>query len=292
MSRYVQTNTRRRRLMLQQLNDDLNMIHGGEVNSSDQNVSSDQSGDVSSDDGGDVSGHDSGDVSGDVKGDVNGDVNGDVKGDVSGDVKGDVSGDECRHDCADQDISGKLTSEQWKSLSGDYEVLCQLILVQDHSIECPIMQEPTSLCSLDDLPETWTITNNRNEKSGTENSTANTAKLPCSHTFYAPALAMHFLSSNMRCPVCRAGSPERMNVCCARSGFLRFLIFTTRVDQTNRSTLVKLILFEKSRVELEFVFSIFTTRVRKHLGNSARFSPLVAGDKQISHNLLETPPRR
>ena len=213
MSRYVQTNTRRRRLMLQQLNDDLNMIHGGEVNSSDQNVSSDQSGDVSSDDSGDVSGCHSGDVS----------VSSDyrlvrmlcaARGDVSGDDSGDVSGDECHHDCANQDISCKLTSEKWKSLSGDYEVLCQLILVQDHSIECPIMQEPTSLCSLDDLPETWTITNNRNEKSGTENSTANTAKLPCSHTFYAPALAMHFLSSNMRCPVCRAGSPERMNVCC------------------------------------------------------------------------------
>ena len=223
--------------MLQQLNDDLNMIHGGEVNSSDQNVSSDQSGDVSSDDSGDVSGCHSGDVSvssdyrlvrmlcaarGDVSGDVSGhdsgdvsgDVKGDVNGDVNGDVKGDVSGDECRHDCADQDISGKLTSEQWKSLSGDYEVLCQFILVQDQSIECPIMQEPTSLCRLDDLPETWTTKNNGNENSGNENSTANTAKLPCSHTFYAPALAMHFLSTDMRCPVCRAGSPERMNLCC------------------------------------------------------------------------------
>ena len=50
-----------------------------------------------------------------------------------------------------------------------------------------------------------------------------------------------------------------------------FLIFTTRVDQTNGSTMVKLILFEKSRVELKFVFSIFTTRVRKHFGNSGRF---------------------
>ena len=47
-----------------------------------------------------------------------------------------------------------------------------------------------------------------------------------------------------------------------------FLIFTTRVDQTNWSTLVELILFEKPHVELEFVFSIFTTRVRKHFGNS------------------------
>ena len=39
--------------------------------------------------------------------------------------------------------------------------------------------------------------------------------------------------------------------------------FTTRVDQTNGSTLVKLILFEKSR-GIGIVFSIFTTRVRKH----------------------------
>jgi len=46
-----------------------------------------------------------------------------------------------------------------------------------------------------------------------------------------------------------------------RSGFLRFLIFTTRVDQTNGSTLVKLILFEKSRVELEFVLTIIHTTI-------------------------------
>ena len=53
-----------------------------------------------------------------------------------------------------------------------------------------------------------------------------------------------------------------------------FLIFTTKVDPTLGSTFFKLILFEKSRVELEFVFLIFTTRVRKHLGNSGRFPPL------------------
>jgi len=53
-----------------------------------------------------------------------------------------------------------------------------------------------------------------------------------------------------------------------------FLIFTTRVDQTNGSTLVKLILFEKSRLELEFVFSIYTTRVRKHFVNSGRLTGL------------------
>jgi hypothetical protein len=52
------------------------------------------------------------------------------------------------------------------------------------------------------------------------------------------------------------------------------LIFTTRVDPSLGSTFFKLILFEKSRVELEFVFLIFTTRVRKHLGNSGLFPPL------------------
>ena len=41
--------------------------------------------------------------------------------------------------------------------------------------------------------------------------------------------------------------------------------YDKRCDQTNGSTLGKLILFEKSRVELEFVFSIFMRRVRKFL---------------------------
>ena len=71
--------------------------------------------------------------------------------------------------------------------------------------------------------------------------------------------------------------------------------FTTRVDQTNGSTLVKLILFEKSRVELEFVVSIFTTRVRKHLGNSVSLSlgfqnPKIATNVRAAGNLYEAGP--
>jgi hypothetical protein len=42
-----------------------------------------------------------------------------------------------------------------------------------------------------------------------------------------------------------------------------YLIFTTRVDPTLGSTFFKLILFEKSRLELEFVFLIFTTQPRQ-----------------------------
>ena len=50
-------------------------------------------------------------------------------------------------------------------------------------------------------------------------------------------------------------------------------------SQTNGSTLVKLILFEKSRLELdsEFVFLIFTTRVWKHFGDPRMPLPQFCG---------------
>jgi len=51
---------------------------------------------------------------------------------------------------------------------------------------------------------------------------------------------------------------------------------------------LKLDLFEKSRV----VFSIFTTRVRKHLGNSTSFLPLSTGlleQKMTKKDLKKNP---
>ena len=38
------------------------------------------------------------------------------------------------------------------------------------------------------------------------------AELPCGHTFHVSALALHFLSLDMRCPVCRRGPGGRMHV--------------------------------------------------------------------------------
>lgn len=38
------------------------------------------------------------------------------------------------------------------------------------------------------------------------------AELPCGHTFHVSALALHFLSLDMRCPVCRRGPEGRMHV--------------------------------------------------------------------------------
>jgi hypothetical protein len=37
----------------------------------------------------------------------------------------------------------------------------------------------------------------------------NTAQLACGHVFHACALALHFCTNDMRCPVCRRGPPDR-----------------------------------------------------------------------------------
>ena len=113
-----------------------------------------------------------------------------------------------------------VTTAVWKTQCGDYEIICELSNTHNESIECPIMQQPVSSCLVDDLPATWTMDPmdpmdpmDHMDHAGPQR-TANTVKLPCQHTFYAPALALHFLTSDMRCPVCRAGSLHRMDLLC------------------------------------------------------------------------------
>ena len=67
------------------------------------------------------------------------------------------------------------------------------------------MQEPTCSAKVDDLPCSWPL-----REDGV--ATANTVRLSCAHTFHAAALALHFLATDMRCPVCRKGSIERMDI--------------------------------------------------------------------------------
>ena len=51
-----------------------------------------------------------------------------------------------------------------------------------------------------------------NGRGGQKNGTANSAQLVCRHVFHPAALVLHFLVSDMRCPVCRAGHPQRMDI--------------------------------------------------------------------------------
>jgi hypothetical protein len=41
---------------------------------------------------------------------------------------------------------------------------------------------------------------------------ASAAELACGHVFHAPALALHFLTNNMRCPVCRRGPADKAQI--------------------------------------------------------------------------------
>ena len=93
----------------------------------------------------------------------------------------------------------------WKSCDNEYAMTCELYTTNDDSLVCPIMHEPPFSAQLEDIPGTWPLA---------ENNSANTVRLECSHTFYIPALALHFLVTDMRCPVCRAGSSCKMDIAC------------------------------------------------------------------------------
>ena len=69
------------------------------------------------------------------------------------------------------------------------------------------MHEPTRLVEIENLPGSW--------PAGT--CACDSARLPCGHVFSAAALALHFLVSDMRCPVCRAGPAAPMHIECVPS---------------------------------------------------------------------------
>ena len=99
----------------------------------------------------------------------------------------------------------EYATECWRALQSDFTIACELFYTEKNCFECPIMHEFTNSATIDDIPSTWPVI-------GQSYTHANTARLPCLHVFFAPALALHFLASNMRCPVCRAGSSEIMDI--------------------------------------------------------------------------------
>jgi hypothetical protein len=95
------------------------------------------------------------------------------------------------------------TLQCWKASSSGYSTTCELFSSDDTSFICPIMHEPMCSAVVDDIPSTWPLS---------DSTCANTVQLACSHSFFAPALALHFLATDMRCPVCRAGCSEHMHI--------------------------------------------------------------------------------
>ena len=65
--------------------------------------------------------------------------------------------------------------------------------------ECAIFQLPVHEVSIDGLPTSWT-----------DGGTYAVAELQCAHRFHPCALALHFATNDMRCPVCRQGPGARL----------------------------------------------------------------------------------
>ena len=113
---------------------------------------------------------------------------------------------------AEEDITQKFSvvSQCWQAVEGGYTTTCKLFSAETHMFTCAIMHEPTHSASFDDLPQLWPMHDAEDPEK--DSAGANTVQLECSHFFYAPALAFHFLIQDMRCPVCRKGSQERMQL--------------------------------------------------------------------------------
>ena len=91
--------------------------------------------------------------------------------------------------------------EAWKTHTGEHVLSCKLFAAPDDSLVCGIMQEATNSVAVQGLPDSWP-----------GEPPANTAQLECGHVFHPAALALHFLVTDMRCPVCRAGFTESMHL--------------------------------------------------------------------------------
>jgi len=123
------------------------------------------------------------------------------------------------HDAVPAAGAAEWTQKLW-SKDESYQTECTFSTSTTH--ECGIMQEPTHLVELNDLPRDWPRetcgapggVSNIHDRPAAQDASANTAHLPCGHTFHACSLALHFLVQDMRCPICRVGREMRMSLAC------------------------------------------------------------------------------
>jgi hypothetical protein len=111
---------------------------------------------------------------------------------------------DCAHPveiCVELDlaIDALETSTTWRSEAfEDTPVLLRNALPSE---TCAMFHLPIADVAVDGLGALWHDTR-----------TYNAAQLPCGHVFNACALAVHFATNDMRCPVCRRGPEQRAQI--------------------------------------------------------------------------------
>jgi hypothetical protein len=88
--------------------------------------------------------------------------------------------------------------------SVDDEMLQVLLHSTDGSVECNIFYIPCTQVEIDGVSAKWV----------TDSGSYDCVELPCEHKFNACALALHFLTNHMTCPLCRHGVHARMSPAC------------------------------------------------------------------------------
>lgn len=93
------------------------------------------------------------------------------------------------------------------------------------------MHEKTCDVSFEDMPCKW-------------QGVYDTLILPCGHVFHPSAIALHFLTRGMRCPVCRAGGEDKLDLSCVESRERKMLINKSIIMQEDSDSVEESIEFE------------------------------------------------
>jgi hypothetical protein len=88
----------------------------------------------------------------------------------------------------------------WQSTAG--RKVCVSLRQSEARDECSILQIPVRDVDIEGLGPAW----------AEGAASYDVAELPCRHVFHACALALHFATNDMRCPVCRQGCEAAVDV--------------------------------------------------------------------------------
>ena len=104
--------------------------------------------------------------------------------------------------------------------------------------------------------------------------------LPCEHSFSLVYLAYHFIQNNMRCPICRSGSNEKLSVEClplhVRTVFERQVALTVAIeDRQNQNSMQEThIIFPMNVMGRLFNTNMFRM-IMPFSGNTGRINTIV-----------------
>ena len=114
-----------------------------------------------------------------------------------------------------------VSTESVHLRSDDGDVLDVVLHATDGSVECNIFHIACSEVEIDGAPAAWV----------TDTRSYDCIELQCQHTFNACALALHFLTNYMTCPLCRHGVEAKMVLECVPTNIKRlYLQHITRND--------------------------------------------------------------